>query len=48
MNYDVIKICFYKYEENLIDPFEAKVLLPLIIYTENYKFTETKVLDLSN
>ncbi|CAD8119152.1 unnamed protein product [Paramecium sonneborni] len=48
INYDLIKICYYKYEENLIDPFEAKVLLPLIMYTENYTFTETKVLNLTN
>ncbi|CAK68788.1 unnamed protein product (macronuclear) [Paramecium tetraurelia] len=48
INYDVIKICYYKYEENLIDPFEAKVLLPLVIYTENYTFTETTLLDISN
>ncbi|CAD8120900.1 unnamed protein product [Paramecium sonneborni] len=48
INYDLIKICYYKYEQNLIDPFEAKVLLALIMYTENYTFTETKVLNLSN
>lgn len=48
LNYDVVKICYYKYEENLIDPFEAKVLLPLIIYTDNYTFTETTLLSLSN
>lgn len=48
LNYDVVKICYYKYEENLIDPFEAKVLLPLIIYTEDFKFIETTVLGLSN
>ncbi|CAD8130123.1 unnamed protein product [Paramecium sonneborni] len=48
INYDLIKLCFYKYDENMIDPFETKVLLPLITYTENYTFTETKLLNLSN
>ncbi|CAD8102904.1 unnamed protein product [Paramecium sonneborni] len=47
-NYDLIKLCFYKYDENMIDPFETKVLLPLITYTENYTYTETKLLSLSN
>ncbi|CAD8064392.1 unnamed protein product [Paramecium sonneborni] len=48
LNYDVLKVYYYKYEENLIDPFEANVLLPMIIYTDNFKLTDKKRLDFSN
>ena len=48
LDYDVIKFCFWKSENDLIDPFEEKILIPLITYTENYKFSETMVLGLSN
>lgn len=48
MNYDVIKLSFWKYSQNSIDPFESKILIPLITYTNNYTFAETRILKLSD
>lgn len=32
LNQDFIKIYYWKYDNNLIDPFKTKILLPLVIY----------------
>lgn len=39
MNYDIIKLYFWKFDEDMIDPFEEKILLPLVMYTANFSFT---------
>ncbi|CAD8064390.1 unnamed protein product [Paramecium sonneborni] len=48
LNYDVIKFYYWRSDEGMIDPFEQKVLLPLITYTENYSFSDKIVLEISN
>ncbi|CAK77286.1 unnamed protein product (macronuclear) [Paramecium tetraurelia] len=48
LNYDVIKLYYWKINENYIDPFESKILLPLVMYTTNFSFTELQVINMSN
>ncbi|CAK77287.1 unnamed protein product (macronuclear) [Paramecium tetraurelia] len=48
LDYDVIKMYYWKIEENYIDPFESKILLPLVMYTTNFSFTELQVINKSN
>ncbi|CAD8070250.1 unnamed protein product [Paramecium sonneborni] len=48
LNYDVIKLYYWKFGENQIDPFESKILLPLVMYTTNFSFTELSVINMSN
>lgn len=40
LNYDVLKLYYWKIEEDYIDPFESKILIPLVMYTTNFSFTE--------
>ncbi|CAD8102834.1 unnamed protein product [Paramecium sonneborni] len=47
-NYGIIKIHYWKDNIATIDPFENKILIPLISYTENYIIVDTKVLKFSN
>lgn len=39
-NYDIVKIFFWKYDETFIDPFEEKVILPVMSYM-NYDGSTT-------
>ncbi|CAD8145189.1 unnamed protein product [Paramecium pentaurelia] len=48
MNYDIIKLYFWKFDEEMIDPFEEKILLPLVMYTTNFSFTQLETLEMSN
>ncbi|CAD8076202.1 unnamed protein product [Paramecium sonneborni] len=48
MNYDIIKLYFWRFNEEMIDPFEEKILLPLVMYTTNFSFTQLEALQLSN
>lgn len=48
INYDAIRVRYWKYDETFIDPFESKVLIPLVIYTENFTLSDPAVLSLSN
>ncbi|CAD8179054.1 unnamed protein product [Paramecium octaurelia] len=47
-NYGIIKINYWKDHNDKIDPFESKILIPLISYTENYVVVDTEVLKFSN
>ncbi|CAK89463.1 unnamed protein product (macronuclear) [Paramecium tetraurelia] len=47
-DYDIIKITYQGYKEGMIDPFKEKVLIPLLIYTENFEYGNATVLRLSN
>ncbi|CAD8158692.1 unnamed protein product [Paramecium pentaurelia] len=48
LNYDVIKLYYWRFGENQIDPFESKILLPLVMYTNGFNFTELQVISKSN
>ncbi|CAD8182559.1 unnamed protein product [Paramecium octaurelia] len=48
LDYDIIKLSYSEYKAGLIDPFEEKVLIPLLIYTENFEYGTPTVLTLSN
>ncbi|CAD8064388.1 unnamed protein product [Paramecium sonneborni] len=48
LNYDVIKFYYWRSDEGMIDPFEQKVLLPLLTYAENYTLRDKQVLEISN
>ncbi|CAK77289.1 unnamed protein product (macronuclear) [Paramecium tetraurelia] len=48
LDYDVIKLYYWKIEENYLDPFESKILLPLVMYTTNFSFSELQVINRSN
>ncbi|CAD8146089.1 unnamed protein product [Paramecium octaurelia] len=48
MNYDIIKLYFWRFDQDMIDPFEEKILLPLVMYTTNFSFTELETLEISN
>ncbi|CAD8158690.1 unnamed protein product [Paramecium pentaurelia] len=48
LNYDVIKLYYWRFGENQIDPFESKILLPLVMYTTNFSFSELQVIQMSN
>ncbi|CAD8158697.1 unnamed protein product [Paramecium pentaurelia] len=48
LEYDVIKLYYWKFGENQIDPFESKILLPLVMYTTNFSFTELQLIQMSN
>ncbi|CAD8116263.1 unnamed protein product [Paramecium primaurelia] len=48
LKYDIVKFHFWKDQRSTIDPFENKILIPMISYTQNYTIVETHVLNLSN
>ncbi|CAD8074806.1 unnamed protein product [Paramecium sonneborni] len=48
LNYDAIKLYYWRFGENQIDPFESKILLPLVMYTTNFSFTELQPINVSN
>ncbi|CAD8074283.1 unnamed protein product [Paramecium primaurelia] len=47
-NYGILKINYWKDNIDTIDPFENRILIPLISYTENYVVVDTQVLKFSN
>ncbi|CAD8172851.1 unnamed protein product [Paramecium pentaurelia] len=47
-NYGIVKINYWKDNIDTIDPFENRILIPLISYTENYIVVDTQVLKFSN
>ncbi|CAD8145084.1 unnamed protein product [Paramecium pentaurelia] len=47
-NYDIVKIYFWKFEERFIDPFEEKVLLPVISYMQSDGSTTVRLIKMSN
>ncbi|CAD8153169.1 unnamed protein product [Paramecium pentaurelia] len=48
LNYDVLKLYYWRIEEDYIDPFESKILIPLVMYTTNFSFTELQTINKSN
>ncbi|CAK92389.1 unnamed protein product (macronuclear) [Paramecium tetraurelia] len=47
-NYGIIKINYWKDNIDAIDPFEKRILIPMISYTENYIVVDTQILKFSN
>lgn len=48
MEYDVIRINFWQFTEDSIDPFKEKILIPIVTYTQNYTTPTTEILSVSN
>ncbi|CAD8096128.1 unnamed protein product [Paramecium primaurelia] len=44
LNQDFIKIYYWKYDNNLIDPFKTKILLPLVIYNRQNQLTQPQLI----
>ncbi|CAD8111340.1 unnamed protein product [Paramecium sonneborni] len=45
LNQDVLKVYYWKYDDNLIDPFQNNILLPLVIYTKKNKLTTPQLIE---
>ncbi|CAD8107912.1 unnamed protein product [Paramecium primaurelia] len=45
LNKDFIRLYYWQYDENLIDPFQAKILLPLVIYNRQNQLTSPQVIN---
>ncbi|CAK58187.1 unnamed protein product (macronuclear) [Paramecium tetraurelia] len=41
----LIRLYYWQYDQNLIDPFQTKILLPLVIYNRNNKLTEPSLIN---
>ncbi|CAD8076294.1 unnamed protein product [Paramecium sonneborni] len=46
-NYDILKIYFWKYDQSFVDPFEEKVLLPIMQYSNYDGSTKSSVIKMS-
>ncbi|CAD8179632.1 unnamed protein product [Paramecium octaurelia] len=40
----IIRVYYWKYEEGIIDPFEQKILLPLVVYANNNFVTDAQII----